>query len=81
MLTGETVFIDNDPVLGPWSFTLGQMRKLRAGLVALAEEFEASDDLDQIRAAVNCREDIRTIDAYVTDALDSYNNRRHTEAT
>jgi hypothetical protein len=71
-LTKDTVFIDRDPDLGTWSFTLGQMRKLRAGLVSLAEEFEASEDLGQIMAAVTCREDIKTIDAYITDALDSY---------
>jgi hypothetical protein len=76
-LTADTVFVDNDPDLGPWSFTLGQMRKLRAAYATLAKEFEASEDLDEIMAAVTCREDIRTIDAFITDALDSYNEQCH----
>jgi hypothetical protein len=72
MLAADTVFIDHDPDLGTWSFALGQMRKLRAGLVVLADEFEASGDMEKILAAVDIREDIATADAYITDCLDSY---------
>jgi hypothetical protein len=76
MLTASTRFHVDDPDLGAWSFTLGQMRRLRAALVALADEFEASGGMEELLAAVAIREDIATADAYISDAIDGYIDRK-----